>query len=112
MDIANILTYLRPGETWSLNGDSYDGLVWLSDTKKPTLQEIEDYYSTYVTLRDEKLFKEKVKKLLVESDWAELPTSQSLLNNAEEWMTYRNILKQIFIARSGEIPIKPEAIWL
>jgi len=42
MDIANILTYLRPGESWSLNGDSYEGLVWLSDTKKPTLQEIEE----------------------------------------------------------------------
>jgi hypothetical protein len=33
MDIANILTYLRPGESWSLNGDSYEGLVWLDTTK-------------------------------------------------------------------------------
>jgi hypothetical protein len=69
MDIANILTYLRPGETWSLNGDSYDGLVWLSDTKKPTLQEIEDYYSTHVTLRDEKVRITELKNLLSSSDW-------------------------------------------
>lgn len=40
MDIAATLTYLRPGEQWALNGDTYDGLTWLSDTKKPTEAEL------------------------------------------------------------------------
>ena len=111
MDIANILTHLRPGEQWTLNGDSYEGLTWLSNTPKPTLQEIEDYFPTYVALREAKAFKDNVKGLLLKSDWAELPTSQSLLSNAEEWMTYRNTLKEIFIARSGDIPTEPEVIW-
>ena len=47
MDIANILTYLRPGETWTLNGDSYEGLVWLDTTVKPTLQELEIAWLSY-----------------------------------------------------------------
>ena len=35
------LMYLRPGEEWTLNGDSYEGLTWLSDTPKPTKKELE-----------------------------------------------------------------------
>lgn len=41
MNIPLILTYLRPGEEWSLNGDNYQGLTWLSDTAKPTKKELE-----------------------------------------------------------------------
>lgn len=40
IDIAATLMYLRPGEEWSLDGTEYDGLTWLSDTVKPTLDEI------------------------------------------------------------------------
>ena len=47
MDIANILTSLRPGEIWSLDGDSYKGLVWLDTTVKPTLQELEIAWLSY-----------------------------------------------------------------
>lgn len=39
-DIAKVLQIIRPGEAWTLNGDSYDGLEWLSDTEKPTEEEI------------------------------------------------------------------------
>jgi len=41
MDIANILTRKFPGSEWTLNGDSYSGLTWLSDSKKPTKSELE-----------------------------------------------------------------------
>ena len=40
MDIAFTLTSQWPGELWTLNGDSYDGLMWESDTPKPTEAEI------------------------------------------------------------------------
>jgi hypothetical protein len=30
------LQYLRPNEEWTLEGDDYAGLTWLSDTPKPT----------------------------------------------------------------------------
>lgn len=40
MRIAMTLMYLRPGEEWTLDGDSYDGLTWLSDTPQPTEAEI------------------------------------------------------------------------
>lgn len=41
MDIAKILVKIRPNEEWSLSGNEYDNLIWLSDTTKPTLEEIQ-----------------------------------------------------------------------
>ena len=41
MDIATCLDKIRPGEQWSLDGTTYDGLVWHDSTPKPTLAEIE-----------------------------------------------------------------------
>jgi hypothetical protein len=36
MDIATILTKRYAGTVWTLDGDDYTGLTWLSDTPKPT----------------------------------------------------------------------------
>lgn len=40
MNIPMTLSFLRPGEEWTLDGDTYDGLTWLADTPKPTEPEI------------------------------------------------------------------------
>jgi hypothetical protein len=39
-DLANAISVTRPGESWSLSGDYYNGLNWLADTPKPTFTEI------------------------------------------------------------------------
>jgi hypothetical protein len=36
-------TYFRDKE-WTLNGDEYEGLTWLSDTPKPTKKALEDLW--------------------------------------------------------------------
>jgi hypothetical protein len=41
MDYAIILTNKYQGSEWTLNGDSYEGLTWLSDSPKPTQEELE-----------------------------------------------------------------------
>jgi len=41
MDIAQILTKRYPDAEWTLDGDSYSGLTWLSDSTKPTFAELE-----------------------------------------------------------------------
>jgi len=43
-DIAFTLTHSHPGSEWTLDGDDYVGLTWISDTPKPTEQEITDAY--------------------------------------------------------------------
>ena len=41
MDISLVLTRRYPDAHWTLNGDSYSGLTWLSDTPKPSLEDLE-----------------------------------------------------------------------
>jgi len=41
MDIATILTKRYAGTEWTLDGDDYAGLTWLSDTPKPTKKALE-----------------------------------------------------------------------
>lgn len=40
MDIAKTLVLGYPESKWSLDGDTYDGLTWLSNTPKPTEEEL------------------------------------------------------------------------
>lgn len=40
MDIAKILTRKYPGAIWTLNANDYEQLDWLSDTPKPTKEEL------------------------------------------------------------------------
>ena len=43
-NIAFTLAHSHPGAEWTLDGDDYAGLTWLSDTPKPTEQEITEAY--------------------------------------------------------------------
>jgi hypothetical protein len=40
-DYPAVLTALYPGAEWSLNGDSYDGLTWLSEGVAPSQAELD-----------------------------------------------------------------------
>jgi hypothetical protein len=44
MDIAAILSNKFVGSEWTLNGDDYEGLTWLSESEKPTLEELENLW--------------------------------------------------------------------
>ena len=41
MDITQILSRKFAGSEWTLDGDDYTGLTWLSDTPKPTKKALE-----------------------------------------------------------------------
>jgi hypothetical protein len=41
IDYSLILATNYPGAQWTLNGDNYDGLVWLDDTPQPTQAELD-----------------------------------------------------------------------
>jgi len=44
MDIPTILTSKYAGAEWTLDGDDYSGLTWLSDTPKPTKKALESLW--------------------------------------------------------------------
>ena len=41
LDYTKILLSKYPQSEWSLNGNNYEGLTWLSDTKKPTKAQLD-----------------------------------------------------------------------
>ena len=40
-DYTAVLSANYPTSEWVMNGDNYDGLIWLSDTDKPTQAELD-----------------------------------------------------------------------
>ena len=40
-DYTVVLATNYPDAEWALDGDTYEGLTWLSDTPKPTQQELD-----------------------------------------------------------------------
>jgi hypothetical protein len=50
-DYVEILTLNYPTAQWSLHGNTYDGLIWHSDTTKPTQAELDALWeSTQATV--------------------------------------------------------------
>jgi hypothetical protein len=45
IDYAIILSRHYADKQWILNGDNYDGLVWLSDTAKPTKTKLDSLWA-------------------------------------------------------------------
>lgn len=44
INYTEILSRKFAGEQWTLNGDNYNGLTWLSDTPKPTKAKLDGYW--------------------------------------------------------------------
>lgn len=49
MDISKILNAKFKDSYWTLDGDDYSGLTWLSDTPKPSKKAIEDLWQIVVS---------------------------------------------------------------
>jgi hypothetical protein len=44
IDYTKILAKKYPNAEWTLNGDDYSGLIWLSDTPKPTKKTLDELW--------------------------------------------------------------------
>jgi hypothetical protein len=44
IDYTKILLSFYAENIWTINGDDYEGLVWLSETDKPTKKELDDLW--------------------------------------------------------------------
>ncbi len=45
IDYSKILIRKFSGQEWTLNGDDYSGLTWLSDTPKPTKAKLDGLWN-------------------------------------------------------------------
>jgi hypothetical protein len=48
-DYAAILTSRYAGKQWTLDGDNYDGLTWLSDSPKPSKATLDNLWAEVQT---------------------------------------------------------------
>lgn len=48
VDYPTILTRKYSGQEWVLNGDNYEGLNWISDTPKPSQEELDGLWDEVV----------------------------------------------------------------
>lgn len=98
IDYVQILTINYVGQLWSLNGNSYDGLLWLDTTPKPTQQELDDLWPSTQETIAKKTCKQTASVLLYETDWTTipdvaLPENNPYLMNQADFIAYRNIIR-------------------
>jgi hypothetical protein len=91
MDIPAVLTRIRPGASWALNGDNFAGLTWLDDSPAPTLAEVEAAWpSTQAALENDQARRGRLSAFRDEADplffgWQRGEnTEQEWLNKCEE----------------------------
>jgi hypothetical protein len=66
IDYPAILTRHYQGSEWTLNGDEYTGLTWLSDTPKPTQEELDVLWeATVAMIEQEKADKQAAREALL-----------------------------------------------
>jgi hypothetical protein len=111
IDYAQILSVNYAVSQWSLNGNSYDGLTWLSDTPKPTQEELDALAIPTETTVAKANCKSQAKSLLAASDWAVLPDVQ--ISNRAAFDNYRAILRGYVISPvvNPTWPTEPQPVW-
>jgi hypothetical protein len=70
IDYSLILTRKYPNARWTLNGDEYAGLTWLSDVPKPTKAELDALW-------------DEVKQDVIDEQNAKIAKKQSALSKLE-----------------------------
>ena len=111
LDYSLILSTNYPTAQWSLNGDSYDGLIWYSDTPKPTQAELDALAIPTETAVAKANCKSQAKSLLAASDWSVLPDVQ--ITNKADFDNYRAILRGYVISpvTNPTWPTEPQPVW-
>lgn len=104
---------LVPGCSFAWKGEEWEGLEWLDSRPCPTREAWETEKARLIAYAPLQTCKDTAKTLLASSDWAELPSSIELLENASEWKAYRVELKRLLISpvEAPSFPNIPEVRW-
>jgi len=94
-DYAAVLTANYSGAEWSLNGDTYEGLVWLSDGEQPSQAELDAAWPTVRDALGWKSVREERDRILSASDWTQIPDSPLNGEQKNAWADYRQALRDL-----------------
>jgi hypothetical protein len=103
---------------WSLNGDSYDGLTWYSDTPKPTQAELDALWIPTQETVAKHSCKKQASELLYETDWTTIPdvadpANSPYLTNQAAFIAWRNQIRVLAVNPVVDpvFPPKPDEVW-
>jgi hypothetical protein len=113
IDYTIILVNNYKGKQWSLNGDSYEGLIWLDESLKPTKEELDSQWEEVQSIIKKQSCKNKAKELIAKYDFAVLPDRSKDISNIEEIIIYRDFLLSLIKnpIENPTFPTPPEVIW-
>lgn len=94
-DLTHALMALRPGSQWSLNGDSYSGLNWMSEGPAPTLEELTAKIAELDAAEPMKLLRIERDKRLADSDWVVVRSVSTGEALSKEWKKYLQDLRDL-----------------
>ena len=89
--IAEAIAALKPGATWSLNGDDYSGLTWLDSEQQPTETEVNSKISELDNAEPMRLLRIERDTRIAKTDWRALAD----LTLTDAWKTYRQALRDL-----------------
>jgi hypothetical protein len=117
--ISEALYTLVPKAEWYIDGDDYNTIQWFSpNLVQPTLEELQAEIVRLEAQAPIDACKIKAKKLLADTDWAEMPsvTDATLtphLLNVAEFAAYRAAIRGFVISPVANpcFPTVPTAQW-
>lgn len=118
IDYTKILNDYYPGKQWVLNGDEYDGLIWMDSSPKPTQAELDALWIPTQEKNAKQNCKDQASKLLYETDWTTIPdvadsSQKPYLKNQAEFISWRSQIRQLAVNPVVDpvFPPTPEAVW-
>lgn len=116
IDYTLILDLKYKGCTWGLSGNDPNQLIWneKNSSPKPTKEELDAQWEEVLSTRKKQDCKSQAQVLLSESDWADLVSVRSNLQNVSEWDNYRNEVRQLRTnpVQNPVFPTKPQVLWV
>ena len=119
IDYSQILTVNYSNDSWSLNGNSYEGLDWISTTPKPTQEELDALWPSTQEYEAKSNCKAQATTILNNTDWTSIadvgdPTKANpYLVNQAEFIAYRSTVRGYAVnpVVNPVFPTKPTEQW-
>ena len=94
-DYSLTLSALYPDAEWSLNGDDYAGLTWLSEGDAPSQQELDDAWPSVRDALAWDAVRAERDRLLAASDWTQVADAPLTASVKSAWQDYRQTLRDV-----------------
>ena len=98
-DIPAALDILKPGAQWTLSGEDYTGITWLSSEQQPTKTEIADKITELDAAEPMRLLRIERDKKIALTDWRVLPDQTP----SDDWINYRQALRDLPASASPKL---------